>query len=258
MLDHPLTKLLRGAWLLLAWLLLLSTPSASAATSCTPSRRPIASAWGRIREITKIARCLLAHASTPPSLWSYALLHAALLLNLRSHPQHSSSSPTELWSKAKPDAAGLRVWGCKAFVLIPPADRSRAAGKLALCALECVYLGHNRDSPGYLFLHPPSGCLIRSNDDVFDESIPYYSTPPDPLPPPSRPLAWTDTVLPPLLPPAPLLPPVAAPLPPSSSANIYDRSAPASLAHSAAPPPPSSSSSHSPPQPQGQQQQSGQ
>ncbi|CAI7916236.1 unnamed protein product [Closterium sp. NIES-53] len=213
-------------------------------------------AESHIRKITKIARCLLAHASTPPSLWSYALLHAALLLNLRSHPQHSSSSPTEIWSKAKPDAPGLRVWGCKAFVLIPPADRSRAAGKLASRALECVYLGHNRDSPGYLFLHPPSSRLICSIDVVFDESIPYYSTPPpDPLPPPSRPLAWTDTVLPPLLPPAPLLPPVTAPLPPSSSADIYDPSAPASPAHSAAPPPHSPSSSHSPPRPQGQQPQ---
>ncbi|CAI7859755.1 unnamed protein product [Closterium sp. NIES-53] len=177
-------------------------------------------AESRIRDNTKIARCLIAHVSNPSSLWSYALHHAALLLNLRSHPQHPSSSPTELWSKAKPDAASLRVWGCKSFVLIPPADRSRAAGKLAPRALECVYLGHNRDSPGYLFLHPPTNRLIRSIDIVFDESIPYYSTPPpDPLPPPSRPLAWTDTVLPPLLPPSPLLPPVAAPLPPSSSAN---------------------------------------
>ncbi|CAI7902867.1 unnamed protein product [Closterium sp. NIES-54] len=216
-------------------------------------------AESRIREITKIARCLIAHASTPPSLWSYALLHAALLLNLRSHPQHPSSSTTKLWSKAKPNAAGLRVWGCKSFVLIPPADRSRAAGKLAPRALECVYLGHNRDSLGYLFLHPPTNRLIRSSDVVFDESIPYYSTPPpDPLPPPSCPLAWTDTVLPPLLPPTPLLPPVAAPLPPSSSVGVCDPAAPASPAHSAPPPPPSPSSSHSPPslqQPAQQQQQ---
>ncbi|CAI7781693.1 unnamed protein product [Closterium sp. NIES-53] len=215
-------------------------------------------AESRICEITKISRCLIAHTSIPPSLWSNALLHAALLLNLRSHPQHPSSSPTELWSKAKPDTAGLRVWGCKSFVLIPPADRSRTAGKLALRALECVYLGHNRDFPCYLFLHPPTNRLIRSIDVVFNESIPYYSTPPlDPLPPPSRPLAWTDTVLPPLLPPSPLLPPIAAPLPPSSSADVYDPAAPASPAHSVAPPPPSPSSSHSPPSLQrpGQQKQ---
>ncbi|CAI7777241.1 unnamed protein product [Closterium sp. NIES-53] len=44
-------------------------------------------AQSRIHEITKIACCLLAHASIPPSLWSYALLHASLLFNLRSHPQ---------------------------------------------------------------------------------------------------------------------------------------------------------------------------
>ncbi|CAI7734807.1 unnamed protein product [Closterium sp. NIES-54] len=194
-------------------------------------------AESRIREITKIVCCLIAHASTPPSLWRYALLHAALLLNLRSHPQHPSSTPIELWSKAKPDAAGLRVWGCTSFILMPSADRSRAAGKLAPRALECVYLGHNRDSPDYLLLHLPTNRLIRRIDFVFDKSIPYYSTPPpDPLPPPSRPLAWTDTVLQPLLPPSPLLPPVTAPLPPSSSADVYDPAAPASPAHSAAPP----------------------
>ncbi|CAI5460363.1 unnamed protein product [Closterium sp. Yama58-4] len=217
-------------------------------------------AESRIREITKIARCLLAHASTPPSLWGYALLHATLLLNLRSHPCHTATTPTELWSGTKPDAAGLRVWGCKAYVLIPPPERTH--GKLASRALECVYLGHNRDSPGYLFLHPPSGRLIRSIDVVFDETTPYYSSPPpDPLPPPTRPLAWTDTVLLPLLPPAPLLPPLPTPLPPPSSADIYDPTAPASPAHSAAPSPSSPSYSPSHPsqqpqqQPQGQQQQ---
>ncbi|CAI7796277.1 unnamed protein product [Closterium sp. NIES-54] len=140
----------------------------------SPQQNDIAE--NRIREITKIARCLIAHASTPPSLWSYALLHADLLLNLRSHPQHPSSSPTELWSKAKPDAAGLGLQ-----VLRPhPTSRSLPCRQQA---------------------RPPV-------DVVFDESIPYYSTPPpDPLPPPSRPFAWTDTVLPPLLPPSPLLPP---------------------------------------------------
>ncbi|CAI7841545.1 unnamed protein product, partial [Closterium sp. NIES-54] len=147
-------------------------------------------AESRVQEITKTARCLLVHASCLPSLSGYALLHAALLTNLYPHPLLPSITPTELWTKDKPDASSLRVWGSKAHVLIHPSDRSRSMGKLAPRTLPCIFLGHNPSSPDYLFLHPPSGRLIRSRDVVFDESTPYYSSPTstDPLPPLTRPL----------------------------------------------------------------------
>ncbi|CAI7812567.1 unnamed protein product, partial [Closterium sp. NIES-54] len=173
-------------------------------------------AESRVREITKTARCLLVHASCPPSLWGYAILHAAILTNLYPHPSRPTSTPTELWTSSKPDISPLRVWGCKAYILIHPADRSRARGKLACRTLPCVYLGHNTNSPDYLFLHPPSGRLIRSRDVVFDEATPYYTSPsaPNPLPQFPRPLLWTDTL--PLLPsPAMTPPPPPPPLPPS-------------------------------------------
>ncbi|CAI7899199.1 unnamed protein product [Closterium sp. NIES-54] len=115
----------------------------------------------------------------------YAFLHAALLLNLRSHPQHS-----------------------------------------------------------YMFLHPPSGRLIRSIDIVFDESIPYYSTPPpDPLPPPSRPLASTDTDLSTLLPPAPWL----GPIPTSHPSSLPHPSSHRSPLRSHLPPLPTSTTLPHPP-----------
>ncbi|GJP65650.1 hypothetical protein CLOP_g22518 [Closterium sp. NIES-67] len=189
-------------------------------------------AESRVREITKIARCLLVHASCPPSLWGYALLHATLLTNLYPHPILPSTTPTELWTSAKPDVSSLRVWGSRAYVLIHPADRPRTMGKLASRTLPCIFLGHNPSSPDYLFLHPPSGRFLRSRDVVFDESTPYYSTPPptDPLAPSPRPLNWSDTIPPPLLPPPPILPPAppppfpaaSAPSAPPSSGDIFD------------------------------------
>ncbi|GJP83973.1 hypothetical protein CLOP_g14071 [Closterium sp. NIES-67] len=62
--------------------------------------------------------------------------------------------------------------------------------------------------------------FLRSRDVVFDESTPYYSTPPptDPLAPAPRPLNWSDTIPPPLLPPPPILPP--APPPPFPAASV--------------------------------------
>ncbi|GJP39599.1 hypothetical protein CLOM_g23952 [Closterium sp. NIES-68] len=108
----------------------------------------------------------------------------------------------------------------QAYVLIHPADRPRTMGKLASRTLPCIFLGHNPSSPDYLFLHPPSGRFLRSRDVVFDESTPYYSTPPptDPLAPAPRPLNWSDTIPPPLLPPPPILPP--APPPPFPAASV--------------------------------------
>ncbi|CAI5474127.1 unnamed protein product [Closterium sp. Yama58-4] len=191
-------------------------------------------AESRVREVTKTARCLMVHASCPPSLWGYAILHAAILTNLYPHPSRPTTTPTELWTSTKPDISPLRVWGSKAYVLIHPEDRSRAAGKLASRTLPCIFIGHNPTSPDYLFLHPPSGRLIRSRDVVFDEANPYYTSPsaPNPLPLTIRPLLWTDTVItPPLQPPPTLVIPAPPPPPPSlptSSGDILDPAAPPS------------------------------
>ncbi|CAI7874886.1 unnamed protein product, partial [Closterium sp. NIES-54] len=97
-------------------------------------------AESRVREITKIAWCLFVHVSCLPLLWGYALLHAALLTNLYPHPLLPSTTPTELWTKDKPDVSSLRVWGSKAYVLIHPFDRSRSMGKLAPRTLPCIFL----------------------------------------------------------------------------------------------------------------------
>ncbi|CAI7769190.1 unnamed protein product, partial [Closterium sp. NIES-53] len=203
----------------------------------------------------------------PPSQMLIPSPHSSLLTSTSSTPpplpncssfnssSTSSSYSSRSSSHSRPSGALALRLRCKAYVHIPPPDRSHAASKLASCALECVYLGHNRDSPEYLFLHPPLHLLICSIDVVFDEP-PYCSaTPPDPLPPLSRPFARTDSVLPPLLPPAPVLPPVTASLPTSSFTDIYDPAAPSSPEHTAAPPPPSPSSSHSPSKQHTQQQQ---
>ncbi|CAI5962554.1 unnamed protein product [Closterium sp. NIES-64] len=62
----------------------------------------------RNRTLVQIARCLLTHASAPPSLWGYAMLHAAALHNLHPHPHHTHTTPAELWTGQKPPVRPLR------------------------------------------------------------------------------------------------------------------------------------------------------
>ncbi|CAI7742630.1 unnamed protein product [Closterium sp. NIES-54] len=176
---------------------------------------------------------------TPPPLPPFGAMPSSML------PSSSISAPTLSIPPPPPQNFGLRP------SLMLPGFAFGAASPLSSSHRPIAPVPPASSPPMPLSAYtsgtivtPQATCsstnhLIHSIDAIFDESIPYYSTPPPgPLPPPSRPLAWTNTVLPPLLPPSPLLPPIAATLPPSSSADVYDPAAPASPAHSTAPLPP--------------------
>ncbi|GJP34427.1 hypothetical protein CLOM_g18871 [Closterium sp. NIES-68] len=91
-------------------------------------------------------------------------------------------------------------------------------------AQPCVYLGHNLDSPDYLFLNLSTNQLIRSRDVAFDESRPFYLSSPPPTAPPS--LVWADFDTSPTPP-----PPSAAPAAPSLSPSP----SPSTLSHPSSP-----------------------
>ncbi|CAI7806186.1 unnamed protein product [Closterium sp. NIES-53] len=98
----------------------------------------------------------------------------------------------------------------------------------------CIYLGHNADSPDYLFLNPSTQQLVRSRDVVFDETRPFYSASErDSLSDPPS-LVWADFDAPPDLPPAPAPSP---PTPPATTPSPSEVSDPPSPVSSAATPP---------------------
>ncbi|CAI7801060.1 unnamed protein product [Closterium sp. NIES-53] len=73
------------------------------------------------------------------------------------------------------------VWGSRAFVRDPPAD------KLSARAIPCVFLGFVPDAPGCQFYHPTLRRVLPAQDVMFDESVPFYCPFPyrsAPLPPP--------------------------------------------------------------------------
>ncbi|CAI7894783.1 unnamed protein product [Closterium sp. NIES-53] len=177
-------------------------------------------AEGRNRILVQIARCLLTHASAPPSLWGYAMLHAVALHNLHPHPHHTHTTPAKLWTGQKPSVRPLRVWGCTSYVLLNSQARRAAGGKLAPKTITCMYLGHNSDSPDYLFLHPTTNKLYRSRDVFFDESHPFYPSSTVSLSPPPPSLTWADfDSLPPATTPSPPLPAPSTVSDPSSPAS---------------------------------------
>ncbi|CAI7837476.1 unnamed protein product [Closterium sp. NIES-53] len=130
----------------------------------SPQQNGVAESRNRI--LVQIARCLLTHASAPPSLWGYAILHAAALHNLHPHPHHTHTTPAELWTGQKPSVSPLRVLGCTSYVLLNSQARHAAGSKLAPKTI--------------------------TRDVFFDESHPFYpSSIVSPSPPPPS-LSWAD------------------------------------------------------------------
>jgi hypothetical protein len=58
-------------------------------------------------------------------MWAEANLHAAYLQNISS--ASCETTPWELIKGQKPDASILRIWGCKAWKLIPPEKRNKSS-----------------------------------------------------------------------------------------------------------------------------------
>ncbi|CAI7902617.1 unnamed protein product, partial [Closterium sp. NIES-54] len=132
--------------------------------------------------VMEVARTSMTHAAAPHILWPFAVRYAAHQLNLWTRVSLPETSPTLRWTGEVGDASAFRVWGSSAFV------RDTSADKLFARAIPCVFLSFVPDAPGWQFYHPTSRRVLPSQDDTFDESVPFYrlfpyrSAPPPPPP----------------------------------------------------------------------------
>ncbi|CAI7782935.1 unnamed protein product [Closterium sp. NIES-53] len=131
--------------------------------------------------VMEVARTSMIHAAAPHFLWSFAVRYAAHQLNLCPRVSLPETSPTLRWTGKVGNALVFQVWGSRAFVRDPSAD------KLSARAIPCVFLGFVPDAPGWQFYHRTLRRVLPSQDVTFDESVPFYRLFPyrsAPLPPP--------------------------------------------------------------------------
>ncbi|CAI7839705.1 unnamed protein product [Closterium sp. NIES-53] len=121
----------------------------------------------RIGLVMEVARTSMIHAADSHFLWPFAVRYAAHQLNLWPRVSLPETSPTLRWTGEVGDASVFRVWGSRAFVRDPSAD------KLSPRAIPCVFLGFVLDAPGWQFYHPTSRRVFPSHDVTFDESVPF-------------------------------------------------------------------------------------
>jgi transposase InsO family protein len=72
----------------------------------------------RNRTLTKMTRSMMAYTDLPVHFWGETLSIATYILN-RVKTKSKLLTHCEYWTGLKPNIQHLKVWGCRAHVLIP-------------------------------------------------------------------------------------------------------------------------------------------
>jgi hypothetical protein len=118
------------------------------------------------RTLMEKVRALLITSQLPTKLWGEAASTACYLRN-RSPTGSFEATPYELFYKQKPDVSHLRVFGCKAYTLVPAQQRKKLDPKSAIGA----FVGYEQHSKACrIFVNNK---VVVSRNVTFDESNNY-------------------------------------------------------------------------------------
>ena len=118
----------------------------------------------RNRTLMEMSRSMMAYSQLPQIFWGEGLTTTNYLLN-KVNIKSKDLTSYEYWTGHKLDLSNLRVWGCKAHVLIPKPLRDKLKRK----TWECKFIGYVQKGSGYRFYNKGKG-LIESRDAIFLES----------------------------------------------------------------------------------------
>lgn len=117
-------------------------------------------------------RSMLDDSKRPKSFWPYALLYYADIRNFTTNSAtDSSTTPYELVHGQKPDVSHLRVFGCDAYIRVPPDTRKKLDAK----SVKGIFLGLASNAAYSILL--PNRTIIKSKDVIFFEN-PALRAPP--------------------------------------------------------------------------------
>jgi hypothetical protein len=115
--------------------------------------------------IINMTRALLQRASLPKTFWVLAARCATYLIN-RLHSEAAGDIPWCILHPGKQlDLSHLRIFGCAAYVIVPPTDRKKLDNKASLH----VFVGYSEESKTWLVWDPSSRVLKTTMHCTFDE-----------------------------------------------------------------------------------------
>jgi hypothetical protein len=117
------------------------------------------------RTLLDRTRAMLYKSGAPKYLWADAISTANYIRN-RSPYSGGEKVPYEMFHGSKPDVSHLRVFGAKAYALLPPHKRQ---DKLSARSQLGTFVGYPQGTKGYRILVGRK--IIISRDVIFDESF---------------------------------------------------------------------------------------
>ncbi|PIL36552.1 hypothetical protein GSI_00241 [Ganoderma sinense ZZ0214-1] len=126
-------------------------------------------------------------ACIPQSWWEFSFEHAAHLHNRTPTRRLEWRTPYELLNGTKPDISHLRIFGCGAYVFLPP---EVCKNKLSPKSELMIYLGVGAGNHNHKFMRLPNNVIFTAAQALFDESNYSFLLPDDgdePRRPPTKP-----------------------------------------------------------------------
>jgi hypothetical protein len=125
------------------------------------------------QHLLNVGRSLLYQSKLPKQFWSYAVIHAAYLINRVSTPLLQSKSPYQLLYNKPPDLHELKVFGSLCYASTLHVHRT----KLDPRARKCVFLGYKSGMKGVVLLDLNDKKVFVSRNVIHhDHILPYQST----------------------------------------------------------------------------------
>ena len=145
--------------------------------SCVETPQQNARVERKHQHILNIVRALLFQSDLPKQFWSYAAIHAVLIMNRVTSTITDNNTPYFLLHKQSPDLNQLKVFGSLVFSSTLQANRN----KLAFRARKCVFLSYKHGMKGPVLLDIHNKEVFVSRNVTYHETIfPYQpvSSPP--------------------------------------------------------------------------------
>lgn len=133
----------------------------------TPQHNGVAERMNR--KICERARSMRIHADLSKSFWAEAVNASIYLINRGPSTAIDCKLPEEEWTGKEISLAHVKVFGCTAYALLKPDERSKLDPKSKVCSL----IGYDGDSFGYKLWDHVGKEVIRSKDVVFNENVLY-------------------------------------------------------------------------------------
>ena len=101
----------------------------------------------------EMARCMVIENSLPKSLWTYAVMIAAVIRN-RCFNNHLKQTPYRMLTGRKPDLSKMNIFGSTCYAY-------KNLKKLDLKCEKGIFVGYDRNSPAYLVFYHENNRVFK-------------------------------------------------------------------------------------------------